>query len=312
MDYYIAPLEGITGYIYRNAHSAVFGAKEVYYTPFLSPSKNKNFTPREKRDILPENNEGVQIVPQILTNQAEYFLRTAKALCEYGYTQVNLNLGCPSGTVVSKKKGAGFLAEPEKLREFFEEVFAHIQMEVSVKTRLGMENAEEFEEILEIFNAYPIKELIIHPRVREDYYKNKPNYEAFQKAVEQSKNPLCYNGDINRKEDFEQIIQRYPTIHAVMCGRGILKNPALYLSIRGEGQLTKENLLQFHERVYEGYQSVMSGDKNILFKMKELWGYLGESFEDSEKYIKRIRKAEGLLQYEAEVSRLLRERPLRG
>ncbi len=311
MNYYIAPLEGITGYIYRNAHAAVFGKQEVYYTPFLSPSKNKNFTPREKRDILPENNEGVIIVPQILTNQAEYFLRVAEALKEYGYTEVNLNLGCPSGTVVSKKKGAGFLEDTEKLRDFFEEVFDHIDMEVSVKTRLGMEDSNEFDEILEVFNRYPIKEVIIHPRVREDYYKKKPNYEAFKKAVEQSENPVCYNGDIYDKEDFERVMERYPTIQSVMCGRGILRNPALFLSIRGEGELTKENLMQFHERVYEGYRGVMSGEKNVLFKMKELWGYLGESFADSEKYVKKIRKAEGLVEYEMEVNRLLRERELR-
>ncbi|MCI5740142.1 MAG: tRNA-dihydrouridine synthase family protein [Lachnospiraceae bacterium] len=310
MKYYFAPLEGITGYIYRNAHMAVFGGADCYYTPFVSPSKNKNFTPREKRDILPENNQGMTVVPQILTNQAEYFLRAAKELKEYGYEEVNLNLGCPSGTVVSKGKGAGFLEEPEKLQRFLEEIFEKTEVDISIKTRLGMDAPKEFEALLKIYNEYPLKELIIHPRVRADYYKNEPDLEMFGRALEVSKNPVCYNGDIENVKDMEKLQKRFSQLETVMCGRGALKNPALFLELKGEGKLQKPEFLEFHNRVYKGYQEVMSGDKNILFKMKELWGYWGEAFQDSSKYLKKIRKAEYCLEYEAVVRSLFSEREL--
>ena len=169
MEFYFAPMEGITGYIYRNAHHRFFPGTDKYFTPFLSPNQNRALNPKEVRDVLPENNEGIYIVPQILTNQADFFLRAAKELKEcYGYEEVNLNLGCPSGTVVSKGKGAGFLADPGGLDAFFDQVYAKADVKVSVKTRIGLSSPEEFYGILDIFNRYPLHELIIHPRVRSE------------------------------------------------------------------------------------------------------------------------------------------------
>ena len=191
MKYYMAPLEEVTEAIYRNAYHAFFFPMDKYFAPFISakPNKGRLFNYREKRDILPENNQNLYLVPQILTNQSEDFLRTVKGLMEYGYQEVNLNLGCPSGTVAAKGKGAGFLRDPEGLELFLEQVcegMERLGLELSVKTRLGIEEPEEFDRLLSIYNRFPLKELIIHPRVLKDFYKYTPRMEAFRNAFANS------------------------------------------------------------------------------------------------------------------------------
>lgn len=305
MKYYVAPMEGITGYIYRNAHHDLFPGVDKYFTPFLSPNQNRCFTPREKRDILPENNPGIPLVPQILTNQADYFLKTVEELQGFGYREVNLNLGCPSGTVVSKGKGAGFLEDADKLDAFLEEVFEKTdrgQVRISLKTRLGLEDAEEFEDLLKVYNRYPLEELIIHPRVRSDFYKNQPDVRAFGDALGQSKNPVCYNGDIFTVADYRNLTEQFPDLKALMCGRGILTNPALLSAIAGEKNLTKEELRRFHDRIYQDYRSLFAPDeRSVLFKMKELWGYMGDLFFGAQKELKKIKKAQHFPEYEIAV-----------
>ena len=235
MKLYFAPLEGITGYLYRNAHYDHFSGVDKYFTPFLSPNQNRALNPKEIRDVLPENNKEIPLVPQILTNRGEFFLRAARELEErYGYEEVNLNLGCPSRTVTAKGKGAGFLAEREALDCFFQEVFEKIRIRVSVKTRIGMDEPEEFRHLMKIFNKYPLHELIIHPRVQKDYYDNLPDWKAFGEAMRMSRNPVCYNGDIFTVEDFRRFRREFPEADKVMLGRGLLRNPLLAEEIRKE------------------------------------------------------------------------------
>lgn len=311
MDFYFAPMEGITGYIFRNAHRACFPSVDRYYTPFITPKPGKSFTTRELNDVLPEHNEGICVVPQILTNQAEGFLKVADRLKGFGYTKVNLNLGCPSGTVVAKKKGAGFLAYPGELDAFLEQVFAGCDLEISIKTRIGREDPEEFGPLLEIFNKYPLERLIIHPRVQTDFYKNTPNLEAFSKAAAQSKNPVCYNGDLFSREKIKTFAARFPQVDAVMLGRGLLVNPALAAKCQNggaggkEGAPDKEMLGIFLERLAVDYSRALSGERDVLFKMKELWFYLGKLFPNGEREVKKIRKAQTLLEYRGYVKRLL-------
>lgn len=321
MQLYFAPLEGITGYVYRNAFAGIYAGIDKYFIPFLSPNKNRALNPKEIRDVLPEHNQGMYAVPQIMTNRAEQFLQAAKELEEkYGYGEVNLNLGCPSRTVVSKGRGAGFLARPEELDAFLEEVFAHVTLRVSVKTRIGMDKPEEFDRLLQIFNKYPLHELVIHPRVQKDYYGNTPNTEVFGKALQESKNPVCYNGDIFTLEDFERLTEKFPEIDKVMMGRGLLMDPALAERIKedagaGTGEAdtgTKaaegpdlKRLKAFHDRLYGDYLEVMSGEKNVLFKMKEFWSYAGELFPEEQKILKKIKKAGRLCDYEQAVRELL-------
>lgn len=311
MKLYAAPLEGITGYVFRNAFHACFDNVDKYFIPFIQPNQRGHFSSREKQDVKPENNRGMYTVPQILTNSSEDFLRTAwKLQTAYGYKEINLNLGCPSKTVISKKRGSGFLAYPEELEQFLEGIFEKAEVEISIKTRIGKESPDEFARILEIYNKFPVRELIIHPRVQTDFYKNHPNLEVFQMALDASKVPVCYNGDIFSIEDYQRFTERFPQIDHIMLGRGLLKNPGLTREIRHQIPLDKEILKKFHDCLYQGYCQVLSGDRTILFKMKELWGFLAPIFTDYEKYAKKIKKSEKLWAYEDVVEKLFAEQDL--
>ncbi len=304
MRYYLAPMEGVTGYIYRNAYQKFFHNVDCYYTPFLAPNQHGSFTSRERNDILPEHNAGMRVVPQILTNRAEHFIRTAKELEQLGYTEANLNLGCPA---VSKKKGAGFLAEPDQLEHFLEKIYSELSMDISIKTRIGVEQPAEFADLLDLYNQFPVKELIVHPRVQKDLYHNRPNWEAFAQATRESKHKLCYNGDLFTVGDYQAFRAAFPNVEAVMLGRGILRNPGLLDEIQQQKPLDKQLLRQFHDALLQGYQQVFSGDKPVLFKMKELWSYMLPLLEHGEAYAKKLRKTEKLQQYQILMEQLFQE-----
>lgn len=341
---YYAPLEGITGYIYRNAFHDIIECKksgapkkiEKYFAPFISPSANQPLSRKEIRDILPENNGGIPLVPQLLGNSAESIITGMEAARTLGYSEVNINLGCPSGTVVAKKKGAGLLSYPDELDELLYRVYDRAEaggMRVSVKTRTGRENAEEFYALLDIYNKYHMQELIIHPRLQKDFYKNTPNMEMFDYAVKHSKNRLCYNGDIISVQDYDRILKEYAgmklcggdgenALSSVMIGRGFLRNPMLIYELMvyqknatadtdatrdGAADVTKKALLsEFHDRLLDDYIEEMSGERPVLFKMKELWAYMGDMCAGQEKLLKKLRKTERIAQYKSIVQELMK------
>ena len=311
MRYEFAPLEGITGYIYRNAHHDFFPSMDTYYTPFITPKKGKSFTAREWNDVITEHNGGMRVIPQILTNQADGFCMVAEKLKELGYREVNLNLGCPSGTVTAKKKGSGFLAYPDELDRFLEGIFEQCSLDISIKTRIGADDPEEFEDLLRIFNRYPVRRLIVHPRVQKDFYKNKPRTDSFALALRESKNPLCYNGDLFCREDVHKIMERFPQNDCLMLGRGLLIDPGLVENIRQNREEATETarIRAFYERLVHDYSEVLSGERDVLFKMKELWFWQGQFFEDAEKYLKKIRKAQWLSEYQAAANALFESCP---
>jgi tRNA-dihydrouridine synthase len=310
MIVYFAPMEGLTGYIYRNAHHTYFNNIDKYFTPFIPANQSESFKTRELRDVLPENNQGLAVVPQLLTNNSEDFIHTSKKIKHLGYEEINLNLGCPSGTVVSKHRGSGFLAKKEELDAFLEDIFSRDIMKISIKTRIGMEQPEEFHDLLQIFNKYPITELIIHPRVREDFYKNKPNLQIFREALQLSKNPVCYNGDIFTAGDYNSFSADFPEVNVLMLGRGLIANPGLAGRIKGSISLDKALLKEFHDKVYSDYKGILYGDKNVLFKMKPIWAYMISVFSNNGKYAKRIKKSQRLSDYEEAVSGLFREQDI--
>lgn len=301
---YLAPLEGITGYIFRRAWAECFGGADKAFTPFLSPNQNKRFLSKEREDVLPEHNQNMNTVPQILTNRADYFLWTVKELEQQGYREFNLNLGCPSMTVVSKKRGSGLLPYPEDVDRLLEGIFQGTDLRVSVKTRLGRFRPEEFRDLLPVFNRYPLAELIVHPRIQLDMYQNQPDWDWFSYALEYSENPICYNGDLISPEDEEMLLERFPDCHRIMYGRGVLKNPALLRQLSGGERLQPEEFRKFHNKIYRDYQEEMSGDMPVLFKMKELWAYWAEVFPDPEQVRKKIRKVKSCREYEAVVETL--------
>nr|WP_191384457.1 tRNA-dihydrouridine synthase family protein [uncultured Lachnoclostridium sp.] len=314
MEYYFAPMEGITGYIHRNVHHSLFPGISKYFTAFIAPGQKGKFSAREKNDILPDHNRGICTVPQLLTNNPQDFITTAVKLGELGYREINLNLGCPSRTVVTKYRGSGFLAKPGELDAFFAEVFSACggegslgEMQISVKTRLGVEEPEEFFRILDIYNRYPLKELIIHPRTQRDFYSGPVHMDLFAYGAEHSRCPVCYNGDIRTGEDMRALEERFPALDRVMIGRGLLVDPALHLQMQGGRMPDKAALRTFHDRIYDWYRQEMPGARPVLFKMKELWAYMGQLFEDGRRPLKKIRKAERTEAYEAAVEELFRE-----
>ena len=306
MNYYFAPMESITGYIYRNIYEKHFGGIQKYFSPFITTNQHYGMQNREKRDVLPENNQSIFLVPQILTNHADQFVDMAQKMQNLGYREVNLNLGCPSRTVVTKGKGSGFLANPDALDRFFAKIFdANLEVGISVKTRIGMEDPKEFEKILKIYDKYPFLELIIHPRLQTDFYKNHPNMEAFGLAVDTIKVPLCYNGDIYTKEDIENFREKYPTVNNLMLGRGLLRTPSLLKEVNGEVR-DYNQWYDFLTELCETYEREFSGQKNVLYKMKEHWYYLFQSLPEDEKAVKAMKKTKDLGDYRLLVKSILK------
>ena len=294
MNLYFAPLEGITTYIYRKTHMEMFGGCDEYYAPFIVPSDDEKITKKSLKDILPENNGGYKLQVQVLTNNSESFLKFEKIIKEIGYDEVNINLGCPSGTVVSKGRGAGFLRDTEGLDKFLSEVFEKTDLKVSVKTRVGFFDSNEMEELLRIYNKYHLTELIVHPRVREDYYKGDVYVKCFDFTYKNSAIPLCYNGNVFSVSDYKNITGKFTDLKSVMIGRGAVANPAIFREIRGGTKITGEEFLLFTERLAQNYMEVLKSETFTLHKLKEVWFYMMQSFGDSKKTAKKLKKAQKL------------------
>ena len=293
MRYYFAPMEGITDSIYRRLHHKYFGGIDRYYMPFLSPTIHRTLTHKEDRELPMADSENFCAVPQILTKVAEDFLWAAEVCKDRGYDEVNLNVGCPSGTVVSKGKGSGMLRDIAALDAFLEEIFAKSTLPVSVKTRMGLENPEEFPAILEVYNRYPIRELTIHPRTRKQFYDGDLHTDMFRYAMEHSKNPLCFNGDLWNLDRIAACAAEFP-VDAVMLGRGLIGDPGMLCG--GTDVLTLE---QFHNELLDTYTEAFGGGRNAMFRLKENWHFLIEHFEDSDKLWKRLRKTTDLSEFKS-------------
>jgi tRNA-dihydrouridine synthase len=293
MRLYFAPLEGITDSIYRRLHHEYFPGPDRYYMPFFSPTMHRCLTRKEDRELPMADSVRFPAVPQIMTKIPEDFLWAAQQCADRGYREVNLNAGCPSGTVVAKGKGSGMLSDPEGLDRFLEQVFSKTTVPVSVKTRVGLKSDEEFPRLLEIYNQYPIAELIIHPRIRTDFYKPPLRLECFDYALKNARMPLCYNGDIASLSDLKRMQSRYPQVDAFMLGRGLVGDPGML----SPGGTDVKVLQQFHDHLLDEYSVCFGSTRNAMFRMKENWFYLSQHFDGGEKLFKRLRKTTDLEEY---------------
>ncbi len=307
MRCYFAPMEGITDSIYRRLHHKYFPGVDRYYMPFLSPTIHRSLTHREDRELPMADSVDFTAVPQILTKVPEDFLWAAQVCLDRGYREVNLNAGCPSGTVVSKGKGSGMLRDTDGLDRFLDAIFSSSPLPISVKTRLGMENAEDFVRILEVYNRYPIAELTVHPRVRKQFYNGTVSMDWFDYAMETSKNPLCYNGDLLTLSQVEALQNRYPQLEAVMIGRGLIADPGML-----SGGTGKAALEGFMNELLAVYEVEFGGSRNAMFRLKENWGFLHERFEGSEKLWKRLRKTTDVNEFKAITAEIFHTLPLTG
>lgn len=321
MQIYFAPLEGITGFAYRNVHRQFFGdAVCKYFSPFAAPNYTHHFKTREREDIDPVNNTGLYLVPQILTNRAGDFLWAAEEMYAMGYREINLNLGCPMPTVVKKGRGSGQLGDPDALDLFLEEICRGMdqipgkicpqgdripdKIRFTVKTRIGLESAGNAGRLVEIYNRYPIAELTVHPRTQRDLYGGKPDLETFSMFLEKSRHPVVYNGDIFSFADFEKIRSRFPGCSAFMLGRGLIADPALARELSGGAPLQKEELRRFHDAVFQSLKASLPGQAPLMGKMKELWFYMGRNFSGADRFLKEIKKAKNEIQYQSAVRAL--------
>ena len=305
MRYYFAPMEGLTDSIYRRLHHKHFGGVDRYYMPFLSPTMHKTLTARESRELPEASGEGFVAVPQILTKVSEDFLWAAEQCAIRGYDEVNLNLGCPSGTVTAKGKGSGMLRDPEGLDRFLEDIFSASALPISVKTRIGFESPDEFVRLLDIYNRYPIKELTIHPRTRKQFYNGEIHREQFQYAVQNSTNPLCFNGDIQSKSDIDKLSKDFPSVQSVMIGRGLIASPGMLMP---DGTTT-EKLQVFMDDLLAHYTQAFGGVRNAMFRLKENWSLILPRFQGSEKLGKQLRKTTDLVEYQAICSQIFATLP---
>ncbi len=301
---YLAPLEGVTDSIYRNTFMKYYGGVDKVYTPFISPNSTFRFTTREFKDIDPDKNDINLTVPQLLTNKSEHFLWATKEITSLGFKEINYNLGCPSGTVVAKKKGSGLLYYPEELDKILYEIFDGVagmseDISISIKTRLGKCEPEEFYEILDIYNKYPVSELTVHPRIQSDFYKEPVRYEFFDYALNNSKAPLVYNGEIKTLKDISEFEEKYDTVNTIMIGRGLISNPELAHNYQSssEAGFDKYKFKAFHQDLLNQYIEVLSGEKPVLHRMKEFWFYWQSLFENCDKQLKKIRKSNSIREY---------------
>ena len=334
MELYLAPLEGITTYIYRNALEKYYGGIDKYYMPFLTAGHLKG---KELREVHPDNNNGINLVPQILANDSETFVSITLQLSQLGYREVNLNLGCPSGTVTSKGRGAGFLGRPDELDRFlyniYDELSKNVKLKnentvnegisISIKTRIGMESESEWEDILKIYEKYPVSELIIHPRLRSDFYSGQIRMDAYKMAREftDGKIPLVYNGDITDIRSYQDKVKETGMESAgrVMIGRGVIMNPELPGNIKKYSSRTsafdyditeidapdRRRLKKFLNEISENYLEEMAGEKQVVMKMKELWSYLSVGLGIDKNKLKLIHKASKLSEYKSAVQMIL-------
>lgn len=306
MRYYFAPMEGITDSVYRRLHHTYFGGVDRYYMPFISPTQHRTLTNREERELPLADSVPFTAVPQVLTKVAEDFLWAAQVCADRGYEQVDLNTGCPSGTVTAKGKGAGMLRSPEELDCFLDAIFSKSALPISVKTRLGFADAQEFPRLLEVFNCYPIRELTIHPRVRAEFYQGSVHMDAFEYALQNSKNKLCFNGDLTSLAQIEAFSEKYPQVQSVMLGRGLVGDPGMLIP----GGTTVEALKAFHDALVEEYRVVFGSARNSMFRMKDNWRLLICRFDGGEKLWKRLRKSTDLADYLSITDELFATLPL--
>jgi tRNA-dihydrouridine synthase len=301
MRIYLAPLQGLTDWMFREAFSKHIGLFDKTFTPFVRIQNGEFYRPNQCNDLLPEHNRFQKPVPQFLGNDAASFFRFEELCLQHGYTEVNINMGCPYPMVTGRRMGAGLLPYPDVIAGLLNEIFSSAKTRISIKCRLGMEKTAEFEALIPLFNDFPLEEIIIHPRVGKQQYKGSVDFEAFLHYASALKAPVCYNGDVNSCEDAARMAEKTPAIQALMLGRGVLTNPFLLSEFRNEFLTADEKatrLKNFHAELIACCQQKYSGDHHFLKHLEELWGYHAAFFEDSHKLLKQIRKCKSLAQYE--------------
>lgn len=306
---YLAPLQGFTDFIYRKAYSEIFYGIDSFFIPYISV-KDGLILKKYEKEILPENNPQIHVIPQVLANSADEILFLSEILKNKGYTEINLNLGCPYPMVTNRERGAGLLPHPDKLQIILSSFFKITNLKLSVKLRAGLQSESEIEQVVPVLNQFPLKEVIFHPRIAKQLYDGEILNSAFQFAQQNLKHRLVYNGSIFSVSDFNHCRQKFPEVETFMLGRGILMNPFLPAEIKNIEITTKEKsekLKEFHNLIFKYYTETMDNEGNVINKMKQFWIYFSYNFSEQRKCFKLINKANRISKYQSATILIFRE-----
>ena len=322
----LGPFQGITDAPFRNVFKRHFGGIDKFYTPFFTGIHKEDHAKNlQGEEIDPRCNDVETLTPQILSTDAEEILRFAKQCKQLGYKEININMGCPFPRVANKKRGCGLLPYPEMVEAMFDRIFEQIDIKFSVKCRLGYFSPNEIEAIIPIFNRFPLSELIIHPRIGKQLYKGEADVERFKALIPYINAPLVYNGDIFSVEGFGRIREAVQPVNQFMLGRGLLANPFLAEQIADacdaslQGQPvgthrvcppTHDKTERLHNYIIDLYEDRLhhaGGSPKVLGRMKELWSYLMNSFEEPQVVWRKIKKINALKEYEEAVETIFKE-----
>jgi len=290
----LAPLQGYTDAVFREIYTNHFSGLDEALAPFVSTMGEQRLKPGRIKDVLPENNPNLPVVPQILGNVGADFIFMARHLTHYGYDTMNWNMGCPHSKIAKKKRGSGMLPWPDMVDALLDEVFSAGVCKLSVKVRLGRKDKEEIFKLLPVFEKYPLEEIIVHPRTGVQMYEGDADIDAFERVTHHTDHCLVYNGDITSREKFEMIQYRFPQIQKFMIGRGILADPFLPARIKGlswDHSRELEIIKAFHDELFYTYSEKFFGPVHVTGRMKGFWAYIGPSFKDSRKPLKKLLKA---------------------
>lgn len=305
-----SPLQGFTDFRFRNAFHKHFGGIDTFYSPYIKLNGKLVVKGSYERDILPENNNTLEVIPQIITNDAEEFLFVAKYVQQFGYKELNWNLGCPYPMVAKCGMGSGLIKNTDQIEHILKRVHNETDIIVSMKMRMGYENATEILDVFPILEQYPIKNIAIHARIGKQLYKGGVDLDSFQKCLDTSKQKIYYNGDITSVEKFKELQERFPSIDHWMIGRGLIADPFLPSMIKNDTTEYPKNRLEifeaFHDEIYREYDAYLQGPTPIRMKMLGFWEYFSESFSNPQKTFKKIKKAGNSKNYEAAVKEIFK------
>ncbi|MBN2664773.1 MAG: tRNA-dihydrouridine synthase family protein [Bacteroidales bacterium] len=305
---YLSPLQGITDYKFRNAYLKYFSDVDKFFSPYIRLSNKKELKKAQIRDILPKNNLGIPIIPQIMVNNSEDFIFLANMLSDYGYDEINWNLGCPYPMVTNRQLGSGLLELPEKIDSILTESLKNISTKVSVKMRLGLNQINEIDKIIPILNNHDLTEIIIHPRTGKQLYKGEIYLDKFIEIAKILSHKIIYNGDITNLDYYKEKIE--PITSDIMIGRGLISNPFLASEIKNGKTFSldekKQIFREFHNYLLHQVENSLSGDSHVLSKMTNYWEYFSLFFENSRKVFKQIKKAKSLRNYDVTISEIFR------
>ena len=305
-----SPLQGFTDFRFRNAFHKYFGGIDTFYSPYIKLNGKLVIKGSYERDILPENNTTLEVIPQIITSDADEFLFVAKYVQELGYKELNWNLGCPYPMVAKCGMGSGLIKNTDQIEHILKRVHNETDIIVSMKMRMGYENPTEILDVFPILDQYPIKNIAIHARIGKQLYKGGVDLDSFQNCLAHTKHKLYYNGDITSVAKFQEMQERFPSINHFMIGRGLIADPFLPSMIKNNTTEYPKNRFEifeaFHDTIYQEYDAYLSGPTPIRMKMLGFWEYFSESFSNPQKTYKKIKKAGNSKNYEIAVNEIFK------